>query len=91
MSWFNRAEDSRVRWAAHNVWFHRSGVKHFHHPLVGDLTFTHERLEFPGDSGQSIFVYTAEPNSPSQGALNLLASWTTTPARVSGAEAEEEA
>jgi transcriptional regulator with XRE-family HTH domain len=73
-----RSDEFRVRWGAHNVRFHRSGVKNFHHPVVGDLTLTYEALEPPGDPGQSIFVYMAEPNSPSHEALNLLASWTTT-------------
>ena len=31
-----RSEEFRVRWAAHNVKFHRTGVKTLHHPLVGD-------------------------------------------------------
>ena len=73
-----RSEDFRVRWAAHNVKFHRTGLKHFHHSIVGDLELTYEALELPGDTGQTIFVYTAEPNSASQEALNLLASWTAT-------------
>ena len=74
-----RSEEFRVRWAAHNVKFHRTGVKTLHHPLVGDLTLSYEALELPGDGGQRILVYTAEPDSPSQEALNLLASWTATP------------
>jgi transcriptional regulator with XRE-family HTH domain len=45
-----RSEEFRVRWAAHNVRFHRSGVKNFHHPVVGDLTLTYEALEPPGRS-----------------------------------------
>jgi hypothetical protein len=73
-----RSEDFRVRWARHDVRFHRSGVKHFHHPVVGDLTVNFEALEPTGDAGQTIFVYIAEPNSPSQEALDLLASWTAT-------------
>ena len=79
-----RSEDFRVRWAAHNVKFHRTGIKHFHHPVVGDLELVYEGLELPGDPGQTIFAYTAEPNSASQEALNLLASWTTT--RTAAAE-----
>jgi transcriptional regulator with XRE-family HTH domain len=86
-----RSEEFRVRWAAHNVRFHRSGVKNFHHPIVGDLTLTYEALEPPGDPGQSIFVYMAEPNSASHEALNLLASWTTAPAEATAVEAEEDA
>jgi transcriptional regulator with XRE-family HTH domain len=70
-----RSEDFRVRWAAHNVKFHRTGAKELHHPVVGDLTLAYEALELPADSGQRILVYTAEPNSPSDDALKLLATW----------------
>jgi len=58
-----RSEEFRFRWAAHSVRFHRSVVKNSHHPGVGDLTLIYEALELPGDPGQSIFVYMAEPNS----------------------------
>lgn len=44
-------------------------MKNFHHGVVGDLSLTYEALEAPGDPGQTIFVYMAEPNSPSQEAL----------------------
>jgi hypothetical protein len=70
-----RSEEFRVRWAAHNVKFHRTGAKRLHHPIVGDLVLAYEALELPGDSGQRILAYTAEPSSPSQDALDLLASW----------------
>ncbi|MGO9457854.1 MAG: helix-turn-helix domain-containing protein [Acidimicrobiales bacterium] len=74
-----RSEEFRVRWAAHNVKFHRTGAKRLHHPVVGDLDLAYEALELPGDSGQRILVYTAEPGSPSHNALALLASWASTP------------
>ena len=86
-----RSEDFRVRWAAHNVKFHRTGIKHLHHPVVGDLELAYEGFELPGDSGQTIFAYTAEPNSASQEALNLLASWTATSSSISVADTEQEA
>jgi len=76
-----RSEDFRVRWAAHNVKFHRTGTKKLHHPVVGALTLAYEALELPGDSGLRILAYTAEPGSPSQNALDLLASWTAAPAK----------
>jgi hypothetical protein len=85
-----RSEEFRVRWAAHNVKFHRTGAKSLHHPLVGDLTLTYEALELPADTGQRILVYTAEPGSPSDDALNLLASWSSTLSQVSPAEFGEE-
>src|SRR6266700_207970 len=78
-----RSEEFRVRWAAHDVRIHRTGVKHFHHLLVGNLTLSYEALELPADPGLTIFAYTAEPNSPSHDAVNLLASWTSTPDQVS--------
>jgi transcriptional regulator with XRE-family HTH domain len=75
-----RSEAFRVRWAAHNVKFHRTGTKTLRHPVVGELTLDYEALDLPGDNGQRILVYSAEPGSRSQGALNLLASWAATPA-----------
>ncbi len=78
-----RSEEFRVRWAAHNVKFHRTGTKLLHHPVVGDLILAYEALELPGDNGQRVLVYTAEPQSPSQEALNLLASWSVTPSESS--------
>lgn len=74
-----RSEEFRIRWAAHNVKLHRTGIKRFHHPLVGPLTLTFEALELAADPGQRLNIYTAEPGSPSQHALDLLASWISTP------------
>jgi transcriptional regulator with XRE-family HTH domain len=74
-----RSEEFRVRWATHNVKLHRTGVKRFHHPVVGDLTLDFETLDLPVDPGQRLLVYSAEPGSASQQALHLLASWASTP------------
>jgi transcriptional regulator with XRE-family HTH domain len=73
-----RSDDFRVRWASHNVKQHITGVKRFHHPIVGDLTLDFEVLNLTGDAGQTLLVYTAEPGSPSFHALQLLASWSST-------------
>jgi len=73
-----RSEEFRTRWAAHDVHFHRSGFKRLHHPVVGDLDLTYEAMELPADPGLTLLVYTAEPGSPTQDALNLLASWAAT-------------
>ena len=77
-----RSDEFRVRWAAHNVKFHRTGTKRFHHPVVGEVTLNFEALELAADPGQRLNVYTAEPGSPSHAALDLLASWITTPSDV---------
>jgi hypothetical protein len=57
-------------------------VQPFHHPLVGDLTLNYDALEITADPGQTIVAYTAEPDSASQQALTLLASWASTPDRA---------
>jgi transcriptional regulator with XRE-family HTH domain len=74
-----RSDDFRVRWARHDVKLHNNGTKHFHHPVVGDLTLDWDVLELPGDPGQRMVTYSAEPGSPTHQALQLLASWASTP------------
>jgi transcriptional regulator with XRE-family HTH domain len=71
-----RSEEFRQRWAAHDVRYHRAGVKKLHHPLVGLLELDFEAFELPGDEGQRLNVYTAAPGSTSAEALAMLASWT---------------
>jgi hypothetical protein len=73
-----RSDLFRVRWADHNVRQHRSGVKHLHHPVVGDLSLAYESMELVADVGLVLNGYSAEPGTPSQDALNLLASWAAT-------------
>jgi transcriptional regulator with XRE-family HTH domain len=70
-----RSDEFRVRWAAHHVRIHATGVKLIHHPVVGDLDLAFESFPLAADPGQSLLTYTAEPGSPSQDALSLLASW----------------
>jgi hypothetical protein len=74
-----RSDEFRVRWADHNVRLHVTGRKAIHHPTVGELDLSFEFLPLPGDPGQSLLAYTAEPASPSQEALHLLASWMSVP------------
>ena len=69
-----RSEAFRTRWAAHNVRFHNTGVKHFHHPEVGELHLSYNRLDLAADPGLTLFTYTAEPGSRSEDALKLLGS-----------------
>jgi transcriptional regulator with XRE-family HTH domain len=70
-----RSDDFRVRWAQHDVRIHSTGVKRFHHPVVGDLELPYETLPLGFDTSSGLVAYTAEPDSPSQDALALLASW----------------
>jgi len=78
-----RSEHFRTWWAAHNVRFHRTGIKRFHHPVVGDLTLTFEALDLAADAGLRISAYSAEPGTPSDDALRLLDSWAATLAEAS--------
>jgi MmyB-like transcription regulator ligand binding domain len=74
-----RSEEFRVRWAAHHVRIHTTGVKRFHHPVVGDLELAFEPFPLAADPARaSSLTYTAEPGSPSLDALRLLASWAAT-------------
>jgi transcriptional regulator with XRE-family HTH domain len=69
-----RSGEFRQHWARHDVRFHISGVKHFHHAQVGDLELNYERLEVVFDTGLMIFTYTADPGTRSAEALGLLGS-----------------
>jgi transcriptional regulator with XRE-family HTH domain len=74
-----RSEEFRARWAAHDVRIHTSGVKLLHHPVVGDIDLPFEFTPLHADPGQSLLIYTPEPDSPARDALDLLASWSSTP------------
>ncbi|MFJ4574807.1 helix-turn-helix transcriptional regulator [Streptomyces sp. NPDC088846] len=78
----------RTRWASHNVLQHRGGVKHLHHPVVGELTLEYEALELPADTGLTIMAYSAEPATPARDALNLLASWDATAIHNNNSDSE---
>jgi transcriptional regulator with XRE-family HTH domain len=80
-----QSQEFRMKWAAHNVRFHDKGVKHLHHPVVGDLTLTFEAMELTADRGLTLAAYSAEPGSKSEEALTLLGSW----AATLGAEAAQ--
>ena len=62
-----RSEEFRTRWAAHNVRLHQRGSKSFHHPVVGPLELAFDAMDLPAD-----------PGSPSEDGLRLLASWAAT-------------
>ncbi|MBM7789497.1 helix-turn-helix transcriptional regulator [Tenggerimyces flavus] len=73
-----RSDVFRTLWAAHNVRLHRTGIKQFHHPVVGDLELSFEALALPADPGLTLTIYTAAAGSPTEDALSLLGSWSTT-------------
>lgn len=84
-----RSEEFRTRWAAHNVRLHYTGVKHFRHPVVGELHLLFEALELPADTGLSLYIFSAEPGTPSDDAIRLLASWAATQKQTERDQAEQ--
>ncbi|MFB6635115.1 helix-turn-helix domain-containing protein [Streptomyces sp. NPDC090082] len=70
-----KSEAFRSLWAAHLVKDKGHGSKRLHHPLVGELTLWCETLVVAGDEEQCLATFHAEPGSPSEEALGLLASW----------------
>ncbi|MFD8965670.1 helix-turn-helix transcriptional regulator [Streptomyces sp. NPDC059568] len=79
-----RDEDFRRWWADHDVLRRTHGSKRYHHPVVGDLDLEYEALTPVGDPEQTLGLHTAEPGSPSEQALRLLASWTAPERDVQG-------
>ena len=54
-----RSDDFRTRWAAHDVRLHRTGIKQFHHPVVGDLDLNFETMQLTADPGLSMTLLSA--------------------------------
>lgn len=69
-----RSEEFHAWWAAHDVRLHRTGVKRFQHPEVGELALGFESMELTADPGLRMIAYSAEPASSSADALALLAT-----------------
>jgi hypothetical protein len=76
-----RSEDFRVRWGAHDVRTHRTGLKHFNHPMVGaiDLAFDSLGIQSSGDDLLVLNGYTAAPGTEADEKLRMLASWIAPP------------
>ncbi|MEU0804587.1 helix-turn-helix transcriptional regulator [Streptomyces sp. NPDC005970] len=66
-------------WSRHPVRKCAFGVKSFHHPLVGPLELTFEMAPLRDSAGQCLLMYGAEPGSPSEAALRLLATGVASP------------
>jgi transcriptional regulator with XRE-family HTH domain len=65
-------------WADHQVRERTHGIKRYHHPLVGDISFHYECLSPPDDPDQTLCVYTAGPEPADRDNLTLLANWSAT-------------
>lgn len=80
-----KSEDFRRWWAEHPVQDKTSGIKRFHHPLVGDLELTYETLRAADDADQALITYAAQPDTTSHDALHMLLAWTASPTAAGSA------
>ena len=70
-----RSSEFRIRWGGYNVRHHGTGSKTFNHPVVGEMTLAYEGMALEAEPGLTLTVYAAEPASPSEDRMRLLASW----------------
>jgi transcriptional regulator with XRE-family HTH domain len=68
------SEQFRRLWARHDVQVREGRPVRVHHPQVGELTLSREKLSIGGAAGQMLVVYHAEPGTGSADQLALLAS-----------------
>lgn len=73
-----RSPQFRTRWAAHDVRLHQTGLKHLHHPVVGDLHLNYEAMALPGQPDLLLIAFTTTAGSPDEDAIRLLSNWAAT-------------
>jgi transcriptional regulator with XRE-family HTH domain len=68
-----RSAEFATLWARHDVEDTTRGRMRVEHPLVGELNLDWDAYPMPGAPGPVLIVYTAEPGSPDDERLRLLA------------------
>jgi len=68
------SERFRRLWARHDVQSREGMPTRLHHPQVGDLTLSREKLSIGGAAGQLLVIYHAQPGSGSAEKLAILSS-----------------
>ena len=76
------SERFRRLWARHDVQSREGMPTRIHHPQVGDLTLSREKLSIGGAAGQLLVIYHAQPGSGSAEKLAILSSLATPAAPV---------
>jgi transcriptional regulator with XRE-family HTH domain len=71
----SRSPQFAALWATHNVRWHTTGSKQFHHRVAGDLELDYEAMELAGNPGHTLITFTAPADSPAEQALAFLRSW----------------
>jgi len=70
-----RSHQFRKDWADQDVHEHRTGIKLYRHPEVGELVLTYDVFALPGEPGLTVTTFTAEENSQTADRLQMLAVW----------------
>jgi transcriptional regulator with XRE-family HTH domain len=70
------SERFQALWESHDVIQHEPGMKHYQHPLVGELVFGYEAFQPVTDPDLSVLIYLVEPGSATERALGRLATST---------------
>ncbi|MBE7187668.1 helix-turn-helix transcriptional regulator [Jatrophihabitans endophyticus] len=84
-------------WARHDVQQRSAGFKRYRSPAAGLLTLNYEALAVVGSPGQTMIVFSAEPGSPDEAALERLVAaptvaactsrtWSGTPSTPAGSD-----
>jgi transcriptional regulator with XRE-family HTH domain len=81
------SQQFRQLWARHDVQPREGMPTRIHHPQVGDLTLSREKLAIGGAEGQMLVIYHAEPGTSSAEKMALLASLAT-PAATNAHDAD---
>ena len=71
-----KSEDFRRMWARHDVRQRTAGAKRYRSPTSGVITLSYEAFTVAESAAQTLFVFSAEPGSPSEQALGLLVTVT---------------
>lgn len=71
----------RDLWTDHEVRHHRTGRKHYRHPLVGEVELLFEAMPLQPENGLVVSVYPAAPGTPAVEALARLADLSRVPSR----------
>jgi hypothetical protein len=71
------SSEFRTLWASHDVRIRHDGIKRVQHPEVGLLEVTYRSVDLPTSPRaiHDLSLYTAEPGTPHEERLKLLASW----------------
>lgn len=87
-----RSHDFTRLWSSHEVRTRHEGLKRLRHPVVGDIELTYQSAELadPNRAARNLNLYTAEPGTPHEDRLKLLASWAATSMPSSAAERTED-